>query len=352
METKVVKVNPDAIDQRQITAAAFILEKGGLVAFPTETVYGIAVNLLNGAAVDRLKVLKERSPDKQFSIHIADSRDVERYAIEVLPRAYKVMSHFWPGPLTIVLAAPGEKTIGLRMPKHDVALRLLSSVDFPVIAPSANLAGHNAPRDAETVLQELSGRIEMVLDAGPTPLGVESTVLDARKLPFTVLRQGSLKSQDLLKVVNQKTILFVCTGNSCRSVMAEYLMKKYIKDNSRSDLDVSSAGTFAFFGMGPTHETQHLVGAEGMDASAHHAQRVSAQNLRQADFVLCMERRHQEDLIRQFPSAKSRIHLFGEFVRLEPLDNEVEDPIGKFEDFYKGVFLKIKKAVAKLGEML
>jgi len=306
MVTKVLKVDPKSPDPRIFEEAARILERGGLVVFPTETVYGIAANLLNRDAVERLKVLKSRDETKQFSIHIGAKSDVEKYAVQILPRAYKVMERFWPGPLTVVLNAPAGRSVGLRMPKNEVALRLLGYVDFPVIVPSANLAGRPAPQDAAAALKDLDGRVDMVLDAGPTSLGRESTVLDARTLPFSVLREGGLKKEDVLAVAGQATVLFVCTGNSCRSVMAQYLLQGKMKEKGRQDVEAISAGTFAMFGMSPTRETLKLVEGFGQDASGHRAQRLTPALIRSSDFILAMEKRHQEEVHAEKSASKNK----------------------------------------------
>jgi len=352
VKTRIRKISPQGMDPALIREAAQILERGGLVVFPTETVYGIATNLLQKEAVERLKQFKERPETKHFSVHIGDIDDVDRHAVDVLPRARKLMHRFWPGPLTLVLPAPEGRRVGLRLPDHEVALALLRSVDSPVIAPSANRSGQPAPRTVADALGACDGYVEMVLDAGPTPLGTESTVVDACTLPVSILREGALSADDVLRVASQKTVLFVCTGNSCRSVMGEYLLKKKLQEWGRSDVDVLSAGTGAFPGNRPTRETLDLVEGLGLNAAQHAARRLTRATIEEADIILAMETRHQEDILRLVPEAKDRTHVLGRFTGLAGPEAEISDPIGSSVDVYHLSFLKIQRAVSQLKDKI
>ncbi len=352
MKTPVRKISRCAIDAGTIREAAGVLEKGGLVVFPTETVYGIAANLLHREAVARLKQFKERPETKHFSIHLTSFDDVTKYAVDVLPRAVKLMHRFWPGPLTLVLNAPAGQSVGLRLPAHEVALALLKAVDFPVVAPSANRSGQPEPRDAGEALRACDGYVDLVLDAGPTEWGQGSTVVDARNLPFQVLREGVLRVADIKGVADKKTVLFVCTGNSCRSVMAEYLLKKRLQEWGRSDVEVLSAGTRALPGSLPTPETRSLIEGLGLSAQAHRSQTLTRLMVEEADIVLTMDARHREKVLELAPGAKDRTHVLGLYTGLTGPEAEVGDPIGGTQDVYYVSFLKIQQAVAQLKDRI
>jgi len=188
-------VNPDHPDPAAIHEAAGLLRRGGLVAFPTETVYGLGANLEDPQAIQELYQVKQRPFEKQVTLAIADPAAVETQGVKVSPLARKLMSQFWPGPLTLVLARPDGSTLGFRMPRHSVALTLLKEAGVPVAAPSANLSGHAPPRQAHEVLRDLADKIDLVLDAGPTPVGIESTVVDLSADPPKILRRGAMAEE-------------------------------------------------------------------------------------------------------------------------------------------------------------
>jgi len=198
-KTLVFKVNPKSPDIQTIHIAARIIRDGGLVAFPTETVYGLGADALNPNAVKALFKAKKRPLDNPPIVHVGNIQDVYRLAKDVPEEAEKLMKNFWPGPLTLIfkrseivpdITVAGLDTIAIRMPRHNVALALIRESGCPIAAPSANLAGKPSPTTAQHVLDDLYGRIDAILDAGPTKIGVESTVLDLTVDPPQILRPG------------------------------------------------------------------------------------------------------------------------------------------------------------------
>lgn len=196
----------------RIQVAADVIRRGGTVAFPTETVYGLGADALNPKAVARIFLAKKRPPDNPMIVHVANKEDVYRLTRKVPKAAEKLMNELWPGPLTLVLkrsevvpdiTVVGLDTIAIRMPNNRVALALITESKVPIAAPSANLAGRPSPTTAKHVLDDLAGRIDAILDAGPTRIGVESTVLDVTTSPPQILRPGGTSYEKLLSVLGR-----------------------------------------------------------------------------------------------------------------------------------------------------
>ena len=197
MNTQVIKIDPDSIDLRKIKQAAEVIDQGGIVAFPTETVYGLGADYLNQKAVQRIYAVKKRSPEKALTVQIENISYLDRFNCRIPALAYQLMSKFWPGPLTIIFSKNDDETLGLRIPDNPIALELIKAGKNPIVAPSANISGLPAARTAEEVLQSFSGLIEMVIDGGNSRLGVASTVLDLSSFPYKVLREGAIRKKEL-----------------------------------------------------------------------------------------------------------------------------------------------------------
>ncbi len=215
METKVWCVDPKSPDPRAITKAAEIIRKGGLVAFPTETVYGLGANALDETAVRKIFAAKERPAWDPLIVHICNLAMLDQLVEDVPDKFAELANRFMPGPLTIVMqkkpivpdaVTAGLPTVAVRMPNHPVALALIEAAGVPIAAPSANKFGRPSPTTAEHVLHDLAGRIDGILDAGPTQVGVESTVIDLTKIPPLILRPGGVSRERLEEVLGEVTV--------------------------------------------------------------------------------------------------------------------------------------------------
>lgn len=222
MNTKLLKVLPDIPEINKLNEAAEIIRRGGLVAFPTETVYGLGANALDEKAVAKIFTAKGRPADNPLIVHIARVREV-RMLINYLPvGAKELMKEFWPGPLTLVLprhprvpqiVSAGLPTVAVRMPSHPVAKGLIRVANVPIAAPSANRSGKPSPTTGSHVLKDLAGKIDAVLDAGPCDVGVESTVVDLTGEFPTVLRPGGVTLEQLRAVLGRVEVDAALSGD-------------------------------------------------------------------------------------------------------------------------------------------
>jgi len=217
-----IRVNPQKPETEKIRIAAKVIKNGGLVAFPTETVYGLGANALNPEAVAKIFAAKRRPPDNPIIVHISNKEDVYKLARRVSSAAEQLMAQFWPGPLTLILkrsrlvpdiTVVGLDTIAIRMPSSKVALALIRESATPIAAPSANLAGKPSPTEAEHVINDLAGRIDIVLDAGPTKIGVESTVIDLTGPIPQILRPGGTPYEKLKRVLKDVELHPIAAAN-------------------------------------------------------------------------------------------------------------------------------------------
>jgi|Deesub1362B_J571_1020462.scaffolds.fasta_scaffold01786_9 L-threonylcarbamoyladenylate synthase len=212
IEAKLLQVNPIQPEKDVIRRAAEVIRLGGLVAFPTETVYGLGADALNPEAVARIFTAKERPPNDPIIVHIADVEDLALLAKDPPEIARRLAEAFWPGPLTLVLpraesvpliVTAGLETVAVRMPSHPVALALIKASGTPIAAPSANLFGRPSPTTARHVLEDLGERVDLILDGGTTYIGVESTVLDLSAEKPTILRPGGTSREALCAILGE-----------------------------------------------------------------------------------------------------------------------------------------------------
>lgn len=212
MKTLVLKINQKKPEKDKIMKAAQILKMGGLVAFPTDTVYGLGADATNDRAVKKIFKIKKRPFAKALPILIAAKKDLNKYASGNSLKIKKIIDKFWPGPLTVVLhkkkiipdiVTAGKKTVGIRVPAHPVALALIRALGRPLATTSANISKKSSPTTAHGAKKYLNNKIDLILDGGKTKLGVESTVLDCTTSPPTLLRPGPIPPKEIKKILQK-----------------------------------------------------------------------------------------------------------------------------------------------------
>jgi len=205
MKTKILQ-------PKEIAQAAKVLQKGGIVVFPTETVYGLGANALNAEAVQKIFIAKGRPADNPLIVHIADKKMLPKLVERVPSSAKKLINKFWPGPLTIIfnkkaiipdIVTAGGKTVAVRMPSHALAHKLIKVSRVPVAAPSANLSGKPSPTTAKDVLQDMKGRVDIIINGGSCQVGLESTVVDLTSRIPVLLRPGAITLEQLQQTLGK-----------------------------------------------------------------------------------------------------------------------------------------------------
>jgi tRNA threonylcarbamoyl adenosine modification protein (Sua5/YciO/YrdC/YwlC family) len=344
---KILRVDRASFDPATLEEPARALAEGALVAFPTETVYGIAVRLDDAAAVRRLLDLRGSPDTKLISTHIADRDAVARTGARLTVPAQRLMARFWPGPVTIVFPRDGD-TIGIRFPSDPIARELIRRAGVRVGAPSANRSGEPPAVDDREVVAVFREGLDYLIAAGPTQHRGPSTVVDATDRKARVLREGVVPAR-LIEELNYTRVLFVCSGNTCRSPMAAGLLRREWarrlgvgeRDLESRGIRIESAGTAAGGDLPPSETAEDVAREAGIDISGHRSRPVTATMLADCDLVYAMTRSQVELLRAWAPEAGERIRL------LDPDGKDIEDPAAGSREEYRWCLERIRAAVAK-----
>ncbi len=262
METLILKIDPNNPDMNKIKLAATVIRNGGLVAFPTETVYGLGANALDDEAVQKIFIAKNRPIDNPVIVHIANIDDLYMLAEKIPEEALKLASRFWPGPLTLLLkkselvpdiTTANLDTVAIRMPNHPIALALIKESEVPIAAPSANLSGRPSPTTAEHVIRDLNGKIDVIIDGGDVTFGVESTVLDLTSEPPYILRPGPVTIEEIKTVIKNVEVHPVAKAEKpIETVIAKSPGVKYRHYAPLAELDNEHVDIIIAEGIEPT----------------------------------------------------------------------------------------------------
>jgi len=348
-KSKIFKLENSKLPKDKLRKLREVLANGGIVVFPTETVYALGCLYDNKEGREKIFELKKRNLGKKLPIMVKNPKTIEdSFKCSFSSLAKDVICKFLPGPLTVVLNCSRGDSFGFRIPAHDFVIDLISACDKPLVATSANISREEPACDFRKAYSIFSNKVDVLVDGGKCWLSESSTVIDLQeKGDFKILREG-VYSQDLIKkaLSNPKSILFVCTGNSCRSIMTAAFLKKELESNKINGIKVTSAGTAALEGMPPSQDTMRILSEENIGTSYYRSKRVTLDMLREADLILTMEKIHLDYIMSLNSQLKCKTFNYLEFAFGSK--EEIQDPIGKGIDEYIKIFAIIKKATEQI----
>jgi protein-tyrosine phosphatase len=354
--------DPRDIVHRSVQA----LVEGQVVGVPTETVYGLAANALCETAVERLCELKGRQANTPLAISVGSREAAGDFFCQLTPLARRLSYRCWPGPLTLVVPCDSRHSavtqlpegvrqritgefgcVGFRVVDHRVLSQIHRFLSAPLVLTSANMSGGQDPTTATAVAEQLGDSIPLLLDDGPTRYGGASTVARVMGNRYEILREGVIERAAMNQFA-KPVIVLVCTGNTCRSPMAETLLREQLRQKMGSEdvVRVLSAGVAASIGGGASPQAIEVMGGKGLDLTGHSSRPLDDAVMNVADLVLTMTQGHRAAILAAWPDMHDRVHT------LRRDGGDISDPVGMPVEVYQACAEQIDRELAAWIESL
>ncbi|MGD9898688.1 MAG: L-threonylcarbamoyladenylate synthase [Calditrichaceae bacterium] len=369
------KINPEKPDKKAIEKAIEVLGNGGIIAYPTDTLYGLGIDVTNDKAVHKLYLLKQRDLKLPVSLMV-NSLDKMEELVGILPiELYSHLNKILPGKVTALIKNAEQVTlpifeyleknknlpekIGFRIPDHPVCHALTTGFENPVSTTSANISGKGNVFSIKDVIAQFGNKLDLILDAGELEHSEGSTIVDFTKDPYLIVRQGDLSASQLEKILPDLTwrkkrdiftITFVCSGNICRSPMAEGILKHILsRTKYKKWIRVRSAGTL-MIPVSDAHEFAiDVMKEKNIEIAKHRSSVINSAIMAESDLVIAMAYNHYKYLRENFPGHKEKVVLIKQWHRENRLTNpSIADPIGHDIEFFNITYTEIYREIKRI----